>query len=366
MNSEQAAVKLKELLTLGRETEWVERKEVNATYDFNKLGKYFSALSNEANMNGMEYGWLIFGVADNGDIVGTSYRNNPSSLDSLKHEIATHTSNRLTFINIHQITHKTGRRLLLFQIPAALRGMPTNWKGHYYGRDGESLVPLNIEEIERIRNQVISEDWTAGICDEASIDDLIPEAISKARTEYLKKNPKHAEELENWNDTTFLNKAMVTINGKITRAAIILLGRPEAEAYLSPSVATISWILKDREGREKDYEHFSTPWILNVDAVYKKIRNLRYRHMPDGTLFPVEINQYDEWVFREALHNCIAHQDYTKRNKITLVEFPDRILFSNAGAFIPPSIEEVIERDAPEAQYRNPFLSRAMVNLRNV
>ncbi len=355
---------LDELLALECEREWVERKEAKTSFDSNDLGKYFSALSNEANLNGEEFGWLIFGVADNGEIVGTTYRSgNPAFLESVKHEVARHTSNSLTFINIYEINHPSGKRVLLFQIPAAPQGMPTNWKGHYYGRDGESLVALNIEEIERIRKQAVVKDWTAEVCAEATFNDLTPEAVQKAREEFMKKNPRIAADVPNWDDITFLNKAMLLKKGRITRAAIILLGRRETEPLISPSVATITWILKDNSGCEKDFEHFGPPWLLNIDAVYGKIRNLRYRHMPDGTLFPIEVDQYDKWVFREALNNCIAHQDYTQRSKITVVEYPDCVLFRNAGSFIPQSIEEVIESNAPTAQYRNPFLARAMVNL---
>ena len=85
--------------------------------------------------------------------------------------------------------------------------------------------------------------------------------------------------------------------------------------------------------------------------------------MPDGALFPLEVNQYDDWVFREALHNCIAHQDYSLCARISVVEFPDHLVFHNRGTFIPQSIERVINRDAPESRYRNPFLAAAMVNL---
>ena len=91
------ADKLKELLKLGRETEWVERKTAENTYDFNKLGKYFSALSNEANLHQSDSGWLIFGVSDGGSIIGTNYRQDPKDLDSLKHEVADQISNRLCF-----------------------------------------------------------------------------------------------------------------------------------------------------------------------------------------------------------------------------------------------------------------------------
>ena len=85
--------------------------------------------------------------------------------------------------------------------------------------------------------------------------------------------------------------------------------------------------------------------------------------MPDQTLFPEELLKYDSWVIREALHNCIAHQDYSLRGKITVVEKPDELIFSNMGSFLPGSIEKVIEEDAPSKQYRSPFLISAMVNL---
>jgi ATP-dependent DNA helicase RecG len=146
--------------------------------------------------------------------------------------------------------------------------------------------------------------------------------------------------------------------------AILLLGKSESDHYLNPAQAKISWILKDKDNVEKDYEHFSCPFILSVNQVQKKIRNLKYRYIKDGTLFPEEVEQYDPYIIRESLNNCIAHQDYSLNGKINVVEREDGILvFSNAGAFIPESVEQVIEADAPESRYRNPFLSNAMVNL---
>ena len=52
------------LIALPKETEWVEFKEAKDSYAFSKLGKYFSALSNEANLNKKPRGWLVFGIED--------------------------------------------------------------------------------------------------------------------------------------------------------------------------------------------------------------------------------------------------------------------------------------------------------------
>lgn len=341
MNAETLKNILEDLLVSERECEWLEFKEARRTYCFGKLGKYFSALANETNLKEKDCGWLIFGVRDKDrKVVGTQYHPDRAELDKLKAGIANKTTNRVTFIEIHEIRLPEGR-VIMFQIPAAPRGIPIAWEGRYYGREGESLNALNVQEFEQIRNQ--AEDWSAQICPEATLDDLDPEAIMKAREQYKHKHPSKATEVDKWDDATFLNKAKVTRRGKITRTAIILLAKDESENFLSPSEARITWILRSENNIERDYEHFGPPFILNAEKVFAKIRNLTYRYLPDETLFPTEVSQYDPWVIREALHNCIAHQDYELRGKINLVEKPDELIFSNVGSFIPGDVETVIQ-----------------------
>jgi ATP-dependent DNA helicase RecG len=124
------ADKLQDLLNLSAENEIVEFKEAEKSYDFNKLGKYFSALSNEANLKYQPEAWLLFGVSDHCQVTGTNFRPHRPSLDSLKKEIADKTTNRITFIEIHEIQHANGR-VILFEIPAAPKGIPIAFDGHY-------------------------------------------------------------------------------------------------------------------------------------------------------------------------------------------------------------------------------------------
>ena len=357
---------LTDLRNLSAENEIVEFKEAKTGYDFNKLGKYFSALSNEANLKGRPFAWLVFGIENKKhSIVGSQFRTTRKDLDSLKSEIANKTINRITFIDIYEL-HEPDGRVVMFQIPAAPKGIPIAFDGHYYGRDSEDLSPLNLEEIERIRAQATTEDWSAAIVQGASLEDLDEEAVLLARKNYKNKFPEKAEEVDSWDDITFLNKARITIKGKITRTAIILLGKEESEHFISPSEVKIRWLLKDANGNDKDYAIFSCPMILAVDKVYAKIRNLKYRYIKDGTLFPDEVNQYEPYSIREALNNCIAHQDYTKHGRINVVEMDDQLIFTNLGSFIPGSVEKVVKDDAPEEHYRNRFLATAMFNLKMV
>lgn len=355
--------KLNDLRSLPAETEVFEFKEAKNGYDFGKLGKYFSALSNEANLKGRPEAWLVFGIKDKGrTIVGSRFRPNRKDLDSLKGELANKTTNRITFIEIYELDLPEGR-VVMFQIPAAPKGMPVVFDGHYYGRDGEELSPLNLEEIDRIRTL---DDWSAAIVPDATIDDLEPKAIAVARENYKNKFPDKAAEVDTWDDATFLNKAKVTIKGKITRAAIILLGKEEAEHFINPAEAKIRWLLKDFRGNDKDYQIETCPLLLAVDKIYAKIRNLKYRYLKDGTLFPDEVDQYEPFIIREAINNCIAHQDYTKGGRINVVEMEDQLIFTNLGSFIPGSVEKVVREDAPEEHYRNKFLATAMFNLKMV
>ena len=163
MNQSELRQELDRLCELPHETEWLEFKEAKHQYDFDKLGKYFSALSNEANLNKQACGWLIFGIKDDRSVCGSQFRENPAHLDSLKQEISNHTTGNLTFDEIHVLEHPSGR-VVMFKILPAMQGIPTAWKGHWYGRNGESLGALSLREIETIRLQSsdehqINSDW---------------------------------------------------------------------------------------------------------------------------------------------------------------------------------------------------------------
>lgn len=361
MTETQLIQRLTELRSLPAETEVVEFKEAKNSFDFTKLGKYFSALCNEANLKGKKEAWLVFGVENSHrNIVGSQFRNNNRPfLDSLKGEIANKTTYRITFTEIYELSLPEGRVVML-QIPPAPLGLPVSFEGHYYGRDGEELSPLNLEEIERIRRQSAMSDWSAITCS-ATINELDETAIAKARLNFRVKNPRLAYEMEQWDTITFLTKTKLLVAGKLTRSAIVLLGMPEAVVHLSPLQPQISWVLYNKDKVERDYQHFEPPYILAVDEVYAKIRNLKYRYLKDGTLFPEEIDQYDAKNIKEALSNCIAHMDFTLGGRISVAENEEGyISFTNPGTFLPGSVEEVLKSEEPPSFYRNTHLAKTM------
>lgn len=369
MNTTEALVELDRLLKSAGEHEVLEFKLAAQDFDFDKLGKYFSALSNEANLKSEKRAWLVLGVEPKRHTVqGTRFKASWQKLHMLKKDLADKLTDRISFLGIHEV-EKDGKRVLMFEIPPAPQGIPVAYEGHWYARDHESLVGLNTEKLERIRAQRMQEDWSAAIVPDATLLDLDPDAIEKAKTEYRKKFPQQAEAMdrENWSDLTFLNKARLTIKGNITRAALILLGKPEADHFLSPADVKIRWKLKNEAGDDLDHAVLTIPLILSVDTVFNKIRHLKYRYMRDpGSLFPEEVDKYAPFTIREAINNCIAHQDYRLSGRINVIELPDQLVFTNRGSFMPGSVERTVIENAPEEKYRNPFLATAMVHVNMV
>lgn len=346
-----------------KESEVVEFKKADKSFDFDDLGKYFSALSNEANLRGLEFAWLIFGYDEKKhEVVGTSYKNSEGALNNVKHDFAQHTTDGQTFREIIPIEVE-GKRILMFKIPASPRNIVMKWKGIAFGRDGESLKPLNQSKQDEIRRQTPAPDWSAEIVPNATIDDLDEVAIAKARKMFKKVHSRiPAEEVNRWSDEEFLNKCELMADGKLTRAAIILLGKMFSDSKLRPAVAEVTWTLRDEKQDVVDYEHFSVPFILTVDEILAKIHNLTLRELPGGTLFPDTMKQYDDYTIREALHNCIAHQDYTLRQRINFVENPGFLYYANGGSFIPGTLENALATNGPQRFFRNACLCKAMVH----
>lgn len=349
------------------EYELVEFKEANKDYDKNKIGQYVSAISNEANLKSQKYGWLVFGVRDKDKkITGTNYRQN-SGLDKLKQEIADGT-NGITFIEIYEVAPKVDgeeKRVIMFQIPAAPVAIPTPWLGHFYARNGESLTSLSIEKLDRIRGQH-TKDWSKQIVDGATIEHLNKDAILLSRERYKNKaNKEHITiEVDKMSDLEFLTKLKLIENGKITNAAMVLLGNSDFDNKMERP-PHVMWRLYSANGIDKDYEIFDIPFITVVDEVYKKIRNLKYRYLPNQlTLFPTEVNQYDQSLLKELINNCIAHSDYTTGGRIYVNEFEDdKIRITNPGIFLPGEIEVVLDPSYSPPFYKNQLLAESMAKL---
>lgn len=343
--------------------EWKEFKNLKNSFCGDEKNDVISYVSAIANMDG---GDLVIGVHDKTlEIVGTDTYNYDKQKAILRlTERCVNLSTEDLYID-EFITDDTNRKVWVIHIPKHLPKRPVFAHNKAWQRIEDSLVEMTTERMSTILDEpIFSEtDWSAQIVSDATIDDLDEVAIAKARMMFKKVLSRIPEaEVNAWTVETFLSKCGIMKNGGITRAAIILLGKYESAFKLRPAVVQVTWTRRDEKQDVVDYEHFTVPFILTVDEILSKIENLTMREMPGGTLFPDTMKQYDDYTIREALHNCIAHQDYTMQQRINFVENPTYLYYSNAGSFIPGTLENALTNEEPQAYFRNECLCRAMVD----
>jgi ATP-dependent DNA helicase RecG len=284
------------------------------------------------------------------------------SLQKLKQDLSQHTTDNNTFRDIYEL-NLDGKRVLMFQIPAAPRGIPMAWQGHFYARRGESLGALDMNKYEEIRRQTVNEDWTAEVVADATLDDLDAKAIAKAREGYKQRYPKLAKECDGWDDKVFLDKAGLTIDGKITRTTLLLVGK-ETAAYKLHHIAQIVW--KCFQDGQVFGDIYTIPFVLTTTELLGRIRNYRFKIYPKNSLIPAEVWKYDTESILEGMHNSIAHQKYEKDARIIVTENMDSLKFQNDGSFFEGDYKEYITGEKTPKSYRNPALVKAMVNIRMI
>lgn len=346
--------------------EWKEMKNLKNLFAGDEKNDVISYVAAIANMEG---GHFVIGVQDKTlEIVGTDLSKFNLNAQSAVWKLLEHCTNLSSEgLSIDEYTTEDSHKTVwIIHIPKHLPRRPVYAHKKAWQRVEDSLVEMTPERLAAILEEPVFEakDWSAEIVPNAVLTDLDELAVAKARVMFKKVHASKipAEEIDAWTVEELLSNSGIMIDGKLTRAAIILLGKPVSVFKLRPAVVEVTWTLRDERQEVVDYEHFTAPFILTVDQILSKIRNLTMRELPGGTLFPETMKQYDDYTIREALHNAIAHQDYTLQQRINFVENPGYLYYANGGSFIPGTLQNVLTTKGPQRYFRNECLCRAMVN----
>jgi ATP-dependent DNA helicase RecG len=367
MNEKELKKLLENLLKKG-ECEYIEFKQnYNLFKDKNfEFFKYYSALSNSATLVGEDFGYLVFGVSDDGEILGTNINKDEKGL---KIQISNVFGNSHDF-EIFKFEYKE-KNITIYKIPCA-KGKPAQYKNkkvmeawYRVGSHNDELYESTDlgKIIEKIA--LFGSDWSAKICEETSMEDLDFEALKLAKNHYQEKYP--SPDIASWSHKKFLEKLGLIINSKLTNACLVLLGKKESNYKLKNSRESVEIVWRLDTSEEKANQSFYLPLILSTSQAWSFIRNPKVKIITENTeneLIAREVDKYDQKVFLEALHNCIAHQDYYAGERITIIEKIDKLIFTNAGNFFDGKAEDyVLERKNIASKYRNKALVDAMKEL---
>ena len=315
------------------ENEVVEFKEAKQGKFVEQVGKYFSALSNEANLRDKRFAWLCYGVADRHgegkprEVVGTSARVG----EDLKRLIAQGTTGGITIREVYTLDVDS-KRVLMIQIPAAPQGRPVAWQDRFYGRNGESLTVMSPDKYDEIRRQSGVSDWSAEINADARMDDLDDDAIGIMKYRYAAKQMN--ESFHALPNEQMLSDLELIRNGGITNAALVLVGKKESLHRLLPHAK----ILLEYRRNEADISFdnrlsYDECFFISIDKLWRDV-NLRNSSIPvqDGP-YIISIPYFNEMVIREAVCNAVAHRDYRIGNETIVKQYPQKITIINAGGF---------------------------------
>jgi ATP-dependent DNA helicase RecG len=352
-----------QIATLKKENRFLEFK--SNYQDFNRLGKYISALSNGACLDHQDFAYLYFGVDDETlNIKGTTFdmsKQKAAGNQSLEIYLRQMIAPKITF-EVEEFFYEGNQRMVVFVIPAAAKE-PTCYMSKPYIRVDSHVTELT-PYTEWMREIYLTNiDWSAQVIEGADLDSLDPEAIKMARDGYKERFPKLASECDTWSDEVFLDRAKLTVNGRITRTTLLLVGKEESAHHLG-HIAQIVW--KCFQDGKVFGDVFTIPFLLSTTKVLNSIRNYRFKIYPQNSLIPAEVWKYDTNTILECLHNCIAHQNYLSNSRIIVTEDADQLTFENAGSFYEGSYEDYILGKKTPEHYRNPFLAKAMVNVKMI
>jgi len=341
--------------------EWKEFKNLTHAVSGRKGEDIASYLSAIANMNG---GHLVIGVEDASlRIVGIEKFHDYTPENIRQRLLGRCTNLDSEGFRVESITTSdSGKVVWILHIPQHRPRLPVYAHDKAWQRLDDALVEMRPERLQAILSEAVdNRDWSAETVEGATVADLDEKALIVAREKFSEKyrHASFAADIPTWDTATFLDKAKITIQGRITHTALLLLGQSQSSHFL-PTLAQITWKLT---GEEQAYEHFSPPFLLATTQVLHRIRNISYKLFPQNQLLATEVSKYDPRVILEALHNCIAHQDYQLRSRIIVTERVDRLIFENAGGFFEGKPEDYFSGEQTPSRYRNPWLTQAMVSL---
>lgn len=309
-----------ETLMLCDECEHLEFKEAKNSFEYARVAEYCAALANEGG------GRLILGVTDKKPrrVVGSKAFLKPGRT---KAGLARDLGLRVV---LDELAHPNGR-VLVFTVPSHFSGLPVHYKGRYRMRNDEELVDLQPDQLRRILDEHVL-DYSAEECEGAGLSDLDPAALLRLRELWQQKSG--LSDLAKISDEQLLADLELAREGRVTLAALILLGRSDSLSRLLPQNEVIFEYRSSEAslGYSKRVE-YRRGLLGFLDELWSEV-NLRndVQQLQDG-LFVREIPTFAEAVVREAILNAVTHREYRDVRSVFVRQFPSKIEVVSPGGF---------------------------------
>ena len=326
------------------EAERIEFKEARNKFSFDDLVSYCVALANEGG------GTMLLGVTNRRPrtVVGTSAFPEPG-------ETAASIYQRLhRRVAIEEYQHQ-GHRVLIVHVPSRAQGSAWDDGGRFLMRAGDALVGMTAEQLQRILAET-GPDFSAEVCVAGTMTDLDPQATAEFRRLWARKEA--SDRIAGWSGAETLAAAELVNGERVTYAALLLLGTPEALGrHLAPAEIVFEYRSQEAAGPAQDRVEYREGFLLFHDRLWERINRRNDRQSYQDGFFRYDIPTFDEAAIREAALNAWCHRDYRSGGSVFVRQFPDRVEVISPGGF-PPGVtaENVLDAQNP----RNRRLAEAL------
>lgn len=276
-------------------------------------------------------GTLYFGVEDNGEVTGCDGN---YDLQNIIESIYEKTRPSI-FVDPEEIEYNGKKVIALTVASDGITHATTD--GRCLKRLGKNSKPFYPDEMSNRYSEIQSSDFSGRILSDSTEDDINKLEVYKLKEKLKARNPEST--LADMDDIAFLRDlALVKSdsgNIKLTVAGLLFVGKEQAINRLLPQAEVI--YLHYSESNLEEYDarlDMKAPIISVIDRLSEKIQDSNRIVNVQVGLFRLEIVDFPEKVFQEALLNALSHRDYQRQGAVYVKHYPDKIVIENPGAFL--------------------------------
>lgn len=319
---------LQEALQIGESIDIEFKSWIKASGMKERISLAVDELIAFANCKG---GTVYFGVEDNGEVTGCTGN---YDLQALREAIYDKTRPPM-FTEIDEIVYEE-KTVITITVEADGKTYATT-DGRCLKRLGKNSKPYYPDEMSHIYSAIHTNDFSAQIIAESSLDDINLMVVYALKEKLRIRDS--ASTLPDLDDMAFLRdlKLIVNDNGqdKLTIAGLLFVGKEQSIQRLLPQ-AEVIYLHYSKDNLE-EYNlrmDMKQPIITVVDRLTEKIQNdNKIKNVQIG-LFRLEVADFSEKVFQEALLNALSHRDYQQMGAVYVKHYPDKIVIENPGGFL--------------------------------
>lgn len=233
--------------------------------------------------------------------------------------------------DIYELYDEEQKRVLIIEVPSRPAGKVYKYEDVPLMRVGEELKPMD----DKTYLSIIQEqepDFSEQYCLEATMDDLDENAIRVLKGKYARKQ--HNPSFISISNEQALSDLKLIRNGKITNAAILLVGKETSiEQYFPQAKVFLEYRKTEAQVEYNNRKVFGQPFYILIDQLWNTI-NEKNESIPvrEGS-YIFDIPYFNEMVIREIVNNAFAHRDYRKNSEIVIKLYPTKMEIINAGGF---------------------------------